>query len=715
MTNGSNWNKSGNNERSAIAIDAILVFAILAGLVTGAAWASEDGLTSWDVAKMRSVREVALSPDGQTVAYVLEVPRRPLEDEDGSACRELHVVDPQGHETGTSRPFVTGDVRVEEIGWTPDGTKISFIAERDGDEEPALYTIALAGGEARRVVALASAVTDYSFSPDGKRVAVLGREPESEKSRELEEKGFTQEIFEEDWRPIRVWVAALDDDGRAGEPQALALEGSARGVYWSPTGDRLALKVAPTPLVDDRYMFTRVRVVDSGSGEVLARIDNPGKLGDLAWSPDGRHLAMIAGADAHDPSEGRLMVAPAEGGALVDLLPGLLGHIRAVAWRDARRLVYLSHEGTGTRIGEIGVDGGSDKTLVPAATASGPGPIVEDLSLAPGGELALRASTPTHPNEVFFLAAGATAPRRLTDCNPWLAEVRLAPQEVVRYSARDGLELEGLLIRPLDEKRGERYPLLLIIHGGPEAHYKFGWLTSYSRPGQVAAARGFMVFYPNYRASTGRGVEFSMLDHGDPAGKEFDDFVDGVDHLVAAGLVDTRRVGITGGSYGGYATAWAATYYSDRFAAAVMSAGISNLIAKFGTSDIPQEMYLVHERQWPWEDFQHFLDRSPIHHVEQARTPILIAHGQKDARVYPGQGMQLYRYLKVLGKAPVRLVLYPDEEHGNRRAASRLDYSLRQMRWIEHYLKGPGGEPPPWEIDYGEPAPAAETETETEQ
>lgn len=693
MINQSNEKKSGWNVRPAITIAAILFFTILVGAFPWAAWASEDGLTPWDVAKMRTVREVALSPDAQAVAYVLEVPRRPSKDEDGEAYRELHVVDSQG----ASRPYVTRDVRVKEVAWTPDGMKISFIAERDGDEEPALYAIALAGGEARRVVALATAVADYSFSPDGKRVAVLGREPESEKSRELEEQGFTQEIFEEDWRSIRLWIATLDDEGQAGEPQMMDLEGSVRAVAWSPAGDRLAIKVTPTPSIDDRFMFTRVRVVDRDSGEVLARIDNPGKLGDLAWSPDGRHLAMIAGADIHDPSEGRLMVAPAEGGALVDLLPGLLGHIQAIAWRDARRIVYLSHEGTGTRIGEIDVDGRSNKTLVAA------GPIVEDLSLAPSGELALRASTPSHPEEVYFLDAGATAPRRLTDSNPWLSDVRLAPQELVRYTARDGLELEGLLIRPLDEKAGERYPLILVIHGGPEAHHRNGWLTSHSRPGQVAAARGFMVFYPNYRASTGRGVEFSKLDHGDSAGKEFDDFVDGVDHLVAAGLVDAQRVGITGGSYGGYATAWAATYYSDRFAAAVMYAGISNLISKFGTSDIPQEMYLVHERQWPWEDFQHFLERSPIRWVEQARTPILIAHGQKDARVFPGQGMQLYRYLKVLGKAPVRLVLYPDEEHGNRRAASRLDYHLRQMRWLEHYLKGPGGEPPAWEIDYQEP------------
>jgi dipeptidyl aminopeptidase/acylaminoacyl peptidase len=246
--------------------------------------------------------------------------------------------------------------------------------------------------------------------------------------------------------------------------------------------------------------------------------------------------------------------------------------------------------------------------------------------------------------------------------------------------------------------------LILVVHGGPEAHYGNGWLTAYSLPGQLAAARGFAVFYPNYRGSTGRGVAFSKSSQGDPAGKEFDDLVDGVDHLVEMGLVDRDRVGITGGSYGGYASAWGATYYSERFAAAVMLVGISDKISKVGTSDIPNELFLVHDRHWPWDAWQLMLERSPIYHAKKGRTPILIAGGEDDTRVDPGQSMELFRILKTLGNTPVRLVRYPGEGHGNRRAASRLDYNLRLMRWMEHYLQGEGGEPPPPEVDYPQPA-----------
>jgi dipeptidyl aminopeptidase/acylaminoacyl peptidase len=301
------------------------------------------------------------------------------------------------------------------------------------------------------------------------------------------------------------------------------------------------------------------------------------------------------------------------------------------------------------------------------------------------------------------MGPGDKAPRRLTDSNPWLKGLRFAKQEVVKHTARDGLELEGILVRPLDEKPGQRYPLVLTVHGGPEAHVPNGWTTLYHGLGQVGAARGMAVFYPNYRGSTGRGVAFSEMGQKDAAGKEFDDLVDAVDHLVKSGLVDTKKVGVTGGSYGGYATAWCSTYFTDRFAAGVMFVGLSDLVSMSGTSDIPYEMYLVHNRKWLWDDWDYFQKRSPILHVEKARTPLLILHGKADPRVHPGQSLELYRHLKVLGKTPVRLVLYPGEGHGNRRAASRLDYNLRLLQWMEHYLKGPGGAPPPARLDYGLP------------
>lgn len=658
------------------------------------------GLTPHQVARLRLVTSAHPSPDGRLLAYTLSVPRDPGVDEDGSAWTELHLYDVA---SGASRPFVAGEVNVSGVAWAKSGDALVFRDKRSGDEGTALYVISVSGGEARRALALETSISAFDLAPDGRRVVCIASPPKDEAREARVKKGFKQEVYEEEGRNSRLWVATLDDSA---EPRELAFEGHPRDVRWSPVDDRLMVAWTPTTATDEDYVAKRVVILDAADGKVRARIDNPGKLGQIEWSPDGAHVALISAADRNDPNAGRLTIAPSTGGVPRDLFPGIEADAESVAWKSADTLAVVWHAGCESRLEEvvIAADGSASATL---RVAPG-GPVAGSVDLARDGSAVLLASAPTHYQEAFWLPAGENAPRRLTDSNPWLSDVALAKQEVVRYSARDGLALEGLLIHPLERAPGQRVPLILVVHGGPESHYSNGWITNYSSPGQVAAGRGIATFYPNYRGSTGRGVAFSKLSQGDAGGKEFDDLVDAVDHLVEAGLVDKDRVGVTGGSYGGYATAWCSTKLSERFAAGVMFVGISNRISKLGTTDIPMEEFEVHARMRPWDDWQHYLERSPVYWAGESRTPLLILHGKDDPRVHPGQSMELYRNLKLRGKAPVRLVLYPGEGHGNRNAGARLDYSLRSLRWLEHYLTGPGGEPPAAEVDYAEPEPAAE-------
>jgi dipeptidyl aminopeptidase/acylaminoacyl peptidase len=672
---------------------SLLALVLLLGTIE--ANGQNRALTPHDVARLRTVTSAEMAPDGRHIAYTLIVPRTPLKDDDGPAWEELHVVGADG----TARPFVTGKVNVGVVRWSPDGTRLSFLAKREGDTTRSLYVMPRDGGEASRLVAHEADITNYAWSPDGRTIAFLATQARSKEQKELAAKGFSQEIYEESALPVKVWTI---EPGQAdAKAMMLDLPGSAASLSWSPAGDRLAVALAPTPLVDDDLMRKRVHVVDARAGTVIRKIDNPGKLGQVVWSPDGKHLALVSATDLNDPAEGRLMVAPVDTGVLTDILPNYDAHVRGISWVDNDTLRYLVDEGVETAIGEVRRDGTAKKTILSAG-----GPVILQLEARPGSQtMALVAETAQHPGELFLVQTPGERPRRVTDSNPWLSEIRLARQEVVRFKARDGLALEGILITPLDARQGQRVPLILTVHGGPEAHDRNGWKTSYANPGQVAAGRGFAVFYPNYRGSTGRGVAFSKLGQGDAAGKEFDDLVDAVDHLVGTGLVDRAKVGITGGSYGGYASAWGATYHTDRFAASVMFVGISDKISKVGTTDIANEEYLVHARKRPWEEWQFFLERSPIYHASKSKTPILILHGKNDPRVNPTQSLELYRHLKLHGKT-VRLVWYPGEQHGNRRAAARLDYNLRLMQWMEHYLMGPGGAPPPYELKYAEPAVA---------
>lgn len=647
-----------------------------------------------DVARLQTVVDATICPDGQRVAYAVAVPREPFDGKDGPARVHLGVWGPGGK----TRIYVGGKSSVGQVRCKPDSAAISFLAKRGDDKDRALYQIPVDGGEATRLLVHKGGIRSYSWHPDGNVVAFLATEPKPKEEKSLEDKGFDAKVYEESAEPVRVWIATLAPPGEdAEEPTMLALEGSASELHWSPDGTRLAVAMAPTSLIDDHYMKRRVRVVDPKSGKVLARLDNPGKLSKIRWSPDSKRLALLAGGDITDPSAGRLLVGDASGGALLAVLPDLEGAFQDLAWRDAASVVAIVNESTKTSVRTVHLDTGEATDVLAAKEHAW-----YRLSLArESGKLALLGDSPSHPREVFVSDLTGAAPTRATNVNPWLADIALGKQEVIRFPARDGLEIEGLLIHPVRRKKGRRVPLIVQVHGGPESHYRNGWLTYYSYPGQVAAGRGFAIFYPNYRGSTGRGATFAKLSQGDPAGKEFDDVVDGVDHLVSIGLVDKAKVGITGGSYGGYASAWGATFYSDRYAASVMFVGISDLVSKVGTTDIPQEMFHVHYGQaWPWQDWQKALERSPIFHAHKSVTPTLILHGDRDPRVDPGQSRELYRHLKLRGKAPVRLVLFPGEGHGNRRAASRIDYNLRMLRWMTHYLQGPGGEPPAYEVDY---------------
>ncbi len=670
--------------------------ALLALCTLASAAGSSEVLTPHEVAALRSASSAVVSPDGQRIAYTLSVPRKPGVDEDGAPWAELHVID---RASGVSRPYATGKGNVSAVTWTHDGAALAFLSKREGDKGTALYLLALDGGEARRAVGLETSISAFSLAPDGKRVALVAEEPPDPALKKQRDQGFQQEVYEEQERYARLWVGELFADAA---PKRLEVEGHLYQVDWCPVADQLLITRTPTPLVDDQYMRQRAAIVDAASGAVLAGIENPGKLGSVHWSPDGARVALIAAADVHDPNPGRLMVADASSGRFFDALPGYAADVNAFAWQDADTLMFVASHGCETAFEEVDVGAGRGENLKPIAATDGLVLTTVDLS-GDGQVAAFTGSAPSHPPEVFTMAHGDKAPRRLTDSNPGLAEIRFARQDVVRFKARDGLDLEGVLVHPLDEVAGKRYPLIVYVHGGPEAHEQNGWQTNYSKPGQVAAARGFAVFHPNYRGSTGRGVEFSKLGQGDPAGAEFDDLIDGVDHLVQMGLVDAHKVGVTGGSYGGYATAWCSTRYSERFAAGVMFVGISDKISKVGTTDIPDEEYLVHALHRPWDDWHFLLERSPIYYADQSHTPLLILHGKDDPRVNPGQSRELYRHLKLRGQAPVRLVFYPGEGHGNRKACARLDYNLRMLQWMEHYLQGAGGAPPAPTLDYAAP------------
>ncbi len=631
-------------------------------------------MTPEDVARIENTGTIAVSRDGNHIAYTRVHYPDVTRGEDNSGSRQQLFLADGAMDV---RAYLPEDMNVSAIDFTPDGSMITFLWTDRGDDR-ALWGVPVEGGAYRKLAGVEDArVLGYSFSPDGSVVYLRTSAAPDLVREDEEDSGFDAVVYEEEFQFNRVFAAMLDGDGIDEDPREIEVEGQVLSFQVAPNGEFAVYTSAPTPLIDDQYTSQRPHILNFATGESI-EVLTPGKLGDIEISPDGMSLSMIAGVDENDPGATTLHLVDTLTGEYRALNEGAAEAAVDAEWMADGRLAVVVHVGaqsvlrfyddTGDEAGEYDPDG-----LILTSLEQG------------GNRLLVEANSPTHPNEMFSFNGGEFS--RWTDHNPWLAEIDFGEQRTFTYEAEDGQEIEGVLILPVDGIPGGGAPLILDVHGGPESHESNGWVTNYSGPGQVAAGAGYAVFLPNYRGSTAYGTDFSRQHQGDAAGREFDDLVDAKHWLVEMGIADPDRVGVTGGSYGGYATAWSSTRYSEHFAAGVMFVGISNVLSKWGTTDIPTEEYNVHALAYPWEDYLDTLERSPVFYADQADTPLLIMHGRDDPRVSPTQSAELYRHIRVRQPdTPVRLVWYPGEGHGNSRAAARYDYNLRMMEWFDTYL-----------------------------
>ncbi|MCF8262701.1 MAG: S9 family peptidase [Melioribacteraceae bacterium] len=643
---------------------------------------------SYDLFKIRSTVEAKISPDGEHIAFTLSVPR-PFRESQGNDYRELYVY---GLNTGRITEILTGDVFVSSLRWSPDSENILFLAKLNDDKVTQVYKSNLEGDHTEVITKSSTSILEYEINPNGGSIGYTATEfsPPSDYA----ELGFAQEVFEEKIPHRNLYIQNIE----TGNVEKITSDRSVFDFIWNDQGTKIAAAIAPENLVDHSYMFKRIFIIDASTKESMKLVENPGKLGNLAFSPDGSKLAFASASARNDAVISSYFVIPtnkkSEFAKLKKYSKGFKGSVFEVDWKDNQTVLFAANEGVNVTLSEQSINSDNRKIILE------PGKVVFSAFDFHDGMFAFSGNTPKHPNELFGFDGQKLM--RLTKHNDWISNYKFAKQEIISYKAKDGLDLEGILFYPLNYENGKKYPLITYIHGGPEAVNSNGWQTAYNRWGQVAAAQGFFVFMPNYRSGSGYGVDFTLEGLGDLAGKEYTDVLDGIDFLINKGLVNKNKVGVGGGSYGGYFSAWSATKHSERFAAAVVFVGISNQISKRNTTDIPYEDYYVHWGIWNYEDFEKVYDRSPVKYTKDAKTPTLILHGTADPRVHPSQSLELYRSLKMHGKAPVRLVWYPGEGHGNRKNPARLDYSLRTMQWFNYYLKGEGDpdQKPNIEIDY---------------
>lgn len=669
-----------NNRFSVRGVAALALLALL--VLAPRSLPAANPFTAEDALSCKRVSETAISPDGARIAYVVSVPRA-LTDDAGGAYGELWLVPAIG---GDPRPFIAGKVNVSGIRWKPDGSGVGFLMARGEKAKTQVWMIPAAGGEAVQLTGSETSVSGFRWHPAGDRVAYTAVTPPSKREKDLEKKGYGFIFFEENLKDRNLYVQKVGAEGRIGEAERITEGCSVWRFEWSPDGKAIAAGISPKNLVDHQYMFQKIWIVNPATKEKRQLTDNPGKLAGFAWSPDGAHIAYNAAKELKDHADSQLFVIAAGGGEARNLTePDFRGHVEWVGWKDKGTIVYRAGEGAYPTLSTVSAGGGKRTVILDAKTS---GVIFDSPSFTDDFKhFAFGGTTPGNPGDLYLWTAGAKEPKRLTNLHPWIADRALGEQKAVRYPARDGIEIEGILVYPTGYRAGERYPLIVLVHGGPESHYSNGWVTRYSEPAQVLAGKGYAVFLPNYRASTGYGLDFALAGYGDAGGKEFDDIADGIDYLVSAGVADKARVGLAGGSYGGYAAAWFASRYTEKVKAVCMFVGISDLTSKRLTTDIPYEELYVHSGAAIESMWKQSLERSPIYWAHQSKTAVLIMGGAADPRVHPGQSVEFYRILKMNGHPGVRLVQYPGEGHGNAKQPGRADVLYRSLDWFDWYVR----------------------------
>ena len=642
-------------------------------------WADRP-ITAEDIVNMRYSAQPAMDANGTQIAYVKIIPRR-ADEKRGGSYREIWVMDSDG---SNKRKFTSSPINSWSPQWTPNGN-LSFLSRRKEHHSAIqVYVISNDGGEATILTNHKTGIGSYQWSPNGKWIAFLSKDEKSNEKKKLEKDGFDMIVMDQDHIYTRLWIYNV----KTGAYQKVFKQNlNVASFTWAPDSKSIVFQGTDKTGSDRDLLERSIYRVKAPNGIPRKVLETTGKLGDMAISPNSNNLAFLGATSYNDPIAQSIYLIPLKGGMAKMLTPDFKESFITLDWIDDKTVLGKSYRGTKTVLSTIDIKDQSLEGIANQTDLLIPDEIITSVSYhRETGKLVIVSNSQSNPNEIFIGEVGSNTIKRLTYSNPELDDITLAKQETISWKSNDGLMIEGVLTYPLKYRKGKRYPLVLQIHGGPEGTSLDGWNTRATYPVQLLAANGFVVLEPNYRGSGGRGVAYSKADHDDLGGMEFEDVLAGIDQLIDDGLVNKNKVGTGGWSYGGYFSAWAATKHSDRFKASMVGAGLTNMISFMGTTDIPYEMSIVHWNQWWFDNMELHWERSPLSHINNAKTPTLVIHGLRDERVHPEQGMQLWQALRIKG-VETELVLYPREPHGLLERSHKLDYMDRLVGWYNKHVK----------------------------
>ncbi|MEC0123573.1 S9 family peptidase [Paenibacillus pabuli] len=652
------------------------------------------GITSEDLYQITWVNDPTPSPEGGQVIYVS---RKTNEARDGYSSH-LRLLDLENQK---DRPFTSGD-KDHAPAWSPDGTQLAFLREHEGKTQ--VWLIAADGGEAQQISHLKYGVSSLLWSPDGLTLLVKSsvdmskndeEETEDTDKKPLQEMVVDRIRMKSDsgglWNGRRTHLFRVPTKG--GEAIPVTTGHYDVGDYaWSPDGESIVW-IAQLPEEGEEhndYTLTNHVYRAKADGSDVQQLTPEGySFGRLTYAPDGQSLALLASDRSYgNATLVKLYTLPISGGKPtclskewdVQMNHSLVGDMRShltntgpVFSRDGSSILCLATIEGSVRIARFARDGSQAEYILEAEKE------FYQFAELENGQIVAAAADVLSPGDLFLYTQPdevGTKPIQLTHSNPQLVEeIQLSTPETFWFDSSDGLRLQGWMLKPAGMVEGVKVPTILEIHGGPHMMYGFTFMHEF----QILAAQGYAVVYINPRGGLGYGQQFVNACRGDYGGGDYRDLMEAVDYTLSRyPFIDESRLGVTGGSYGGFMTNWIVGH-TDRFKAAVTQRSISNWLSFYGVSDIG---FFFTEDQIggnAWDDTEKLWKHSPLAYVGNVSTPLLILHGEQDLRCPIEQAEQLYVALK-RRRQTTRFVRFPGANH----ELSRGGHPYLRVRRLEH-------------------------------
>jgi len=640
-----------------------------------------------DFAKITSVSDPQISPDGKSIVFV--VSRVNLEQD--RSDRQLVLIDIA---TGTQHVLTYERRGVGSPRWSPSGDRLAFVAV-DGagrDARPQVFVLSMAGGEARKITEAPNGIEQFAWRPNGQDIAyVTSDEPENKKDIEKHHDAF--EVGDNDYlateaeHPSHLWILPADGgkakrltSGTWSLPKSAPPSPPASPISWSPDGKSLLFTRQEHPHQGDNDLTTlQVLNVESGDIRKLTKHEKFESFG--LFSPDGSRVAYWYPRDSDPNNEIEMFVTETAGGDGTDVTRGIDRDLQRVIWMpDGNSLLVGGHDGVKTSMWVQPVAGAAKK--LPLGDISPSWAFWVDAFVGRKGDIAFTGSTPTQPSELYYMASANETPRRLTDFNHEIAALALGKAEKIEWKGPDGFQEDGVLFYPPDFQKDHKYPLVLIIHGGPQA----STTTQFSFLSQLMVTHGYVVFSPNYRGSDNLGNAYQRAIYNDAGDGPGRDVIAGIDAVKKMGFIDANKIGVTGWSYGGYMTSWLIGHYQI-WKAAMAGAPVTDVYDEYNLSDgNVTGRYSFKGSPYAGDNLKDYRAQSPITYAAQMKTPTLIMHDTGDARVTITQAYSLYHALKDNG-VPVKFIAYPVAGHFPGDPVRSMDVDRRWVEWMDQYLK----------------------------